>query len=88
MKYQNFFIFLAYVIAPKFCVNCVYFVTDKHGDKYGTCRKFPIEKTDDFLITGKLVKEEDKFNYCSTARKFDHMCGKRGKKFHSVDDLL
>ena len=34
----------------------------------------------DYLVSGKTD-----FKYCSTARKFDDMCGKEGKKY--VDKL-
>jgi hypothetical protein len=42
---------------------------------------FTHEITDNYLITGEKKSEEAKYHFCSTARKFDHMCGERGKRY-------
>ena len=51
---------------------------DKHNNnKFMKCSKFP--KTDNqFLVTGTL--QED-YNYCSTARMSNNMCGEEGKMY-------
>ena len=75
MKYSIFIIFISYIASPKFCLHCTHFIPDKMGNEFGTCKNFPVKTTDSsFLVTGKK-KQENKYNYCSTARTFDHMCG-------------
>jgi len=78
MKY--FLIFLYYTASPKFCLHCTHFIPDELGNHFGTCKFFPIQyKDSSFLVTGE--KQEIKYNYCSTARKFDHMCGDYAKHY-------
>jgi len=81
MKYSIFIIFLSYIASPKFCLHCTHFIPDKIGNEFGTCKFFPIQTTDySFLVTGEK-KEENKYNYCATARKYDHMCGDYAKHY-------
>lgn len=81
MKYVScFFVFISYVLMPKFCVHCEHFIPYKNGNKYGKCKMFPEEVTDQYLITGQK-NQEVSYHYCSTARKFDHMCGEQGKLY-------
>ena len=81
MKYSIFTIFLSYVASPKFCLHCTHFIPDKLGNEFGTCKNFPVQTTDSsFLVTGNK-KKENKYNYCSTARTFDHMCGDYAKHY-------
>jgi hypothetical protein len=82
MKY-NFLIFISYIAAPKFCINCVHFSPHpKLGNKFGYCSKFPLENpNDEFLITGEIFLKPVESHYCSTARKLDHMCGERAHYF-------
>jgi len=64
----------------KFCVDCKYFIAPNDGTQqvYGICSKFPIGSPK-FLVDG--VFRNDDFFTCSTARKFDDMCGKNATKF-------
>ena len=67
--------------AENFCVNCVHF--KKHwlsSTIFGRCDVFPKESENkvDYLISGKPVKE---FNFCSTARMDENMCGLKGKYY-------
>lgn len=81
MNYWSWFIlFITYTLMPKFCVHCEHFIPHKNGDKYGKCKMFPEEATDLYLITGEK-NQEATYHYCSTARKFDHMCGEQGKRY-------
>ena len=81
MKYSLFAIFLSYIASPKFCLHCTHFIPDKIGNEFGTCNFFPVQSTDSsFLVTGNK-KKENKYNYCSTARTFDHMCGDYAKHY-------
>lgn len=75
---------------PPLCINCKHFIQDisnypydnpPNDSKYGLCRNFG----DIDLVTG-----EKKYNYASTTREFDHLCGKKGKYWelqsNSTDD--
>ena len=69
---------------PKLCVNCIHFMPDDTSDKYGKCDQFIIESDNNYgLMTGEYIEEFNDFHYCTTARNFDHMCGKHGKKYKS-----
>jgi hypothetical protein len=62
----------------KFCINCKFFTSEKKSsDKYGKCLLFPIN--DNYF----LVNNEQNVNYdfCVTARSFDHMCGEKAKHY-------
>ena len=46
---------------------------------------FPVQTTDSyFLVTGEK-KEDVKYNYCSTARNYHHMCGDYAKHYFTKD---
>ena len=68
--------FLLFVVAnaltPKFCIHCKHFMNQPSGPEYGKYRFFPIGV--DYLVTGK-----SEYRYCSTARSFEDMCGKKGQ---------
>jgi len=65
----------------KFCINCRHFKGDYlSSNKFGKCKLFP-EKEDnqiEYLVSGK---PHSRYYYCSTARKFDNMCGLEGKYY-------
>lgn len=75
---------------PKFCVNCKFAINDNilfdDDNKFIKCSLFQInEELNDFnfLVTGvNHISDPDPYYiYCSTARKFDHMCGEEGKMY-------
>jgi hypothetical protein len=69
-------------IKPKLCINCKFFKKDFFNiNKYGKCILFPINKKDEYyLVDGNKDKlEREEYYYCSTARRFDCMCGPEGK---------
>lgn len=63
---------------PKFCVNCVHFISNPTGTEYGKCDAFPIKSTT-YLIDG-IVKDID-YQYCENARKFETACGQSGNLY-------
>lgn len=71
------------VAAVNLCVDCKFFRPGFMADKkFGQCSKFPKkEENYEFLVTGKMVPQRLVYNYCTTARAFDDMCGKEGKLF-------
>lgn len=73
---------LTHALAPKYCIHCVHFINQPSGPEYGKCRFFPIEQ--ESLVTGK--SEED-HRYCSTARSYENLCGKKGKQYINVDNF-
>ena len=89
----NVFVFIgmAYSLKPtltKFCVNCKYYMPSESsyiGSAYGKCMLFNITtiKLDDtYLVTGiDNSKVTVEYNYCSTARSMNGMCGVDGKRY-------
>lgn len=67
----------------KFCVNCRHFKGNLFSDKFSTCKLFPLIEKEydeaDYLVTGKQNTKH--YYYCTTARKFDTMCGLEGKYY-------
>ena len=90
MKYlSSLLIFISYVAVPRWCNNCVHFIPCPVGEEFGQCSMFPIVKKDNFLVTGKKKPTtQEEYSYCSTARTFNHMCGKRGHLFFPKKYLL
>ena len=86
-----FYTFLSCVsLKPKFCVNCKFAINNmglnKYNNKFMKCSQFQINEelnNSHFLVTGinsNSISEQD-YVYCSTARKFVHMCGEEGKMY-------
>jgi hypothetical protein len=73
------------IVTPKFCVHCKFFRNNFMGDnKFGKCSLFPVkEGSIHYFVTG--IEKDADFNFCSTARKYDDMCGKDGKKYTPKD---
>jgi hypothetical protein len=62
-------------ITPKSCVNCKFYISDSFkGTEYGRCSLFKRKGMDN--DSGK-----DSFLYCLTARTYEDLCGKEGKKY-------
>ena len=78
-------LFSAAPIKPKLCVDCKFFTKDFFTiNKFGKCSLFP--KVDDinyFLVDGNKDNINSEYHYCSTSRKYDHMCGEEGKLFEN-----
>lgn len=85
---------------PKLCVNCKYFIKpipyayfSESDMEYGVCSLFPKSSDNRFksLVTGISKNKITEYTYCSTARKFNDMCGEEGKKYKKgvtkVEDL-
>ncbi len=94
--FMNVFIFFCMsfsslnpTIIPKFCVNCKYYIRPESSyigsAAYGKCMLFNITtiKLDDtYLVTGVDNSEITiEYNYCSTARSMNGMCGMDGKRY-------
>ena len=69
-------------ITPKLCVNCKFFISDSFkGTEYGRCSLFKKQGMDN--DSGK-----DSFLYCLTARTYEDLCGKEGKKYvNKLDNI-
>jgi hypothetical protein len=80
MKSSLLLIHTLYVSLPKFCVNCVHYIPHKKPE-FSECKLFPLGNDDTYLITGQVNIQPIEYHYCSTARIFDHMCGKSGEKY-------
>ena len=82
MKYSSlFFVFFAYIASPRFCVNCKHFIEHPVDNEFGRCKLFPIQEKNTFIVTSVAKTEPVRYNYCSTARSFGHMCGERGNLY-------
>lgn len=64
-----------------FCINCKHFISDNIAPKFGKCKMSPIDVTE-FLVSGNT--KDIKFDYCTTARTRNDMCGKNGTKFNAI----
>lgn len=79
------FFALTYGLTPKLCIHCKHFMSSVHGNEFGKCRIFPKnDNGDHYFVTGKNDVEKD-FSYCSTARRYESLCGNNGKYFEKVD---
>lgn len=75
---MNTSLFHMAISLPKFCVNCLHYIPHKMP-KFGKCNLFPIKEN--YLITGEIKMNQIDYKYCSSARKYDDMCGESGKKY-------
>ena len=70
-------------IRPKLCIDCKFYT--KHfftRSEFGKCTLFTRENTtNSYLVNGNNDNSIEEYHYCSTARKFDDMCGKEGKYY-------
>lgn len=68
------------------CKNCKFFIkqTISTPNQFGKCMLFSQNKESDFFVDGVHRININKYCYCSTARNYDYMCGKDGKKFEQV----
>jgi hypothetical protein len=68
--------------APKFCVNCKYFidvpVSGYSNPKHGKCSFFP-KRITNHLVTGDELDKE--YFFASTARDYANMCGDEAKNY-------
>jgi hypothetical protein len=67
-------------ITPKLCMNCKFFTKNFFTNSdFGKCKMFPIKNVNDyFLVNGKNYTYVE-YQYCTTSRSYDSMCGKEGK---------
>ena len=83
MKLLATFFALSHALAPKYCIHCKHFINRPNGPEYGKCRFFPYKEEPD-LVTGKITKD---YHYCSTARTYENLCGKKGKHYANMDNF-
>ena len=90
------FLFLTIITAlvnaqDKFCINCRHAQTNFFSSAtFSTCKLFPLKVNNEaeYLVTGKPQKSNSINYYCSTARKFDQMCGPDGKYYDKQSNYL
>ena len=71
-------------IKQKLCINCKYFISDKHNNnKFGKCSLFIKENNNSIyeLVNGIRQDEDIEYHYCSVSRKLENMCGIEGKMY-------
>jgi hypothetical protein len=81
-----FLVLLSSCETTKFCYQCKHY--KRHPGllyftpEFGHCSLNPKESyNNDYLVTGNIKRVVDEYHYCSTARKFDDMCGPFGKNY-------
>jgi hypothetical protein len=65
----------------KLCVNCIFFTKDfLSKNRYGKCSFFLVDNSDNnyHLVDGSTKVDPPTYHYCSTARKYENMCGEEG----------
>lgn len=74
----------------RFCVNCKFRVIphpifESPNLEFARCKLFPkkmdLNTNSTYLVTGYTNKSEMEYNYCSTARANDDMCGEEGSYY-------
>lgn len=66
---------------PKLCINCKYFITDNDTGKFAKCSLFPRKENDIYNLVYGINEDNIEYNYCSTSREQEDMCGKEGKMY-------
>jgi hypothetical protein len=68
----------------KNCINCKYYIQNQYIDDkiFGKCLYNPNKLHKIFnLITGELIEDNSDYEYCTTARQFNYLCGASGKNY-------
>jgi hypothetical protein len=67
---------------PKLCIHCKHYTKNiLKNSEFGKCLLFLREKENDkYLVPGKKINKSD-YYYCSVARKYNHLCGEKGKMY-------
>jgi len=69
-------------LEPKLCKNCKHFIPNPRDIKYSKCLLFPKLQEDNYaLIDGTIYEIPVDYYYCSITRNYNHLCGKKGKKY-------
>jgi hypothetical protein len=75
-----------------FCKNCKYILPDSFfipNNDFAKCALYnKIKNDENYLVTGKIKKENIEYTYCSIARNDENMCGQEGKDFISKFNKL
>jgi len=69
------------IIKPKLCMNCTHFIQNHRDIKYSKCSLFPNLQDDTIFIDNIQHDIHVEYYHCSIARNYNHMCGKKGKKY-------
>lgn len=68
----------------KKCINCKYYIPNKDIDDviFAKCLYNPIKLNKVFnLISGELIEDNSEYEYCTTARHYEYLCGIYGKNY-------
>ena len=83
-----FLLFIIYVNAENFCINCKHFKQSfmSHPD-FAKCKVFPreVDNKINYLVLGPQKTE---YNYCSIVRQYENMCGPNGKYYEKKYSLM
>jgi hypothetical protein len=72
--------FYANQIKPKLCIDCKFY-TKKFftSSEFGKCISFPKDTENDYFLVNGNNNYNIEYHYCSTSRKYEHLCGEEGK---------
>ena len=69
-------------IPKKLCMNCKHFIKHPRDIKYSKCALFKkLQEDDNIFINGIEYDIPIDYYHCSIARNYNHLCGKKGKKY-------
>ena len=75
-------------LEPKLCMNCKHIIVHPRNFKFSKCSLFPKEDDNSaFLVDGDNIFEPTDYMYCSVARNYDHLCGKKGNLWQNETDV-
>jgi hypothetical protein len=76
------FLFPGSSLEPKLCKNCKHFIPNPRDIKFSKCALFPKLQDDHYeLIDGNQYEIPVEYFHCSITRNYNHLCGKKGKKY-------
>ena len=79
---SGFLICMGSALEPKLCKNCKHFMPNPRDIKFSKCALFPKLQEDTFVFIDNILFDiPGEHYYCSVTRNYNHMCGKKGKKF-------
>lgn len=69
-------------LEPKLCKNCKHFIPHPRDIKFSKCSLFPKLQEENYALIDNIVFDiHVEYFYCSITRNYNHMCGKKGKKY-------
>jgi hypothetical protein len=68
----------------KKCFHCKYYIPNQHVNDvvFGKCLYNPVKLDKVYnLISGELIEDNSEYEYCTTARHYNYLCGPDAKNY-------